>query len=407
LFRVGWLFKTETVIMPVFVDYVAGPAWVRGWLPVFSRLGQSLPPVLFAGYLGQVKLQRRALALVTGLMSLLFAAAAVMWWIADSEPAEWMVIALMSVYLGFFLCNGFYQVLLGSIQGKLIRANRRGSLLRLSTFWGTVPAVALGLLLLPRWLEQPGPGFGWICFSAAIGFGLSALVALRVFEVPATPAPDRTSGANCFGASWAAIKTDANLRRLLLVSVLFSAGWMLWPHYQALARERLQLSQSHLVVWVVTQSIAVGVFSLLVGPLADRRGNRLTMQLMIFGAALAPVSAVICAYLPSQWAEGVYWMVYVPLGLTPLVSRVVLNYALEICDPIHHARYQSLANLGLAAPLVVSPLTGWLIDLTGFEWTFFLAAAAMGIAGLVAYGLDEPRHRLTSGSGFGAAQSPE
>ncbi|HID75426.1 MAG TPA: hypothetical protein EYP56_05445, partial [Planctomycetaceae bacterium] len=45
VFRIGWVFKTESVIMPAFVDLVAGPGWVRGCLPVLNRLGQSVPPV--------------------------------------------------------------------------------------------------------------------------------------------------------------------------------------------------------------------------------------------------------------------------------------------------------------------------------------------------------------------------
>ena len=28
--RVGWIFKTESVIIPAFLDSIAGPGWVRG-----------------------------------------------------------------------------------------------------------------------------------------------------------------------------------------------------------------------------------------------------------------------------------------------------------------------------------------------------------------------------------------
>lgn len=46
--RVGWIFKTESVIMPFVVDTISGAGWVRGCLPVLSRLGQSVPPLLYA-----------------------------------------------------------------------------------------------------------------------------------------------------------------------------------------------------------------------------------------------------------------------------------------------------------------------------------------------------------------------
>ena len=44
--RVGWIFKTESIIVPAFVDMIAGPGWVRGCLPALNRLGQSIPPVI-------------------------------------------------------------------------------------------------------------------------------------------------------------------------------------------------------------------------------------------------------------------------------------------------------------------------------------------------------------------------
>jgi len=38
--RVGWIFKTERIIMPAFLDYIGGSAWLRGCLPVLNRFGQ-------------------------------------------------------------------------------------------------------------------------------------------------------------------------------------------------------------------------------------------------------------------------------------------------------------------------------------------------------------------------------
>ncbi|MGH7200277.1 MAG: hypothetical protein ACREJB_06705, partial [Planctomycetaceae bacterium] len=44
LLRVAWIFKTESVIMPAFLDLIAGAGWVRGCLPALNHIGQSLPP---------------------------------------------------------------------------------------------------------------------------------------------------------------------------------------------------------------------------------------------------------------------------------------------------------------------------------------------------------------------------
>ena len=46
--RIGWVFKTESVIIPAFLDSVSGAGWMRGLLPVLSRTGLALPPFLEA-----------------------------------------------------------------------------------------------------------------------------------------------------------------------------------------------------------------------------------------------------------------------------------------------------------------------------------------------------------------------
>lgn len=407
LFRLGWLFKTETVVVPTLVDYVAGPGWVRGWLPTFSRLGQSLPPLFMSGRWGRCGRFKWYLAASAGFMAGLFAGAAWMWRVTGVHKPWWVCPIILALYFGFFVANGFYQVLFGSLQGKLIRPERRGQLLQLSTFLGTIPSVILGWVLLRRWFADPGEGFGFIFMAAALGFGSSALVALAIWEPFRPPSVDNPGGQPKY-PWWAAIRQDRDLRRLLVVCALVSANWMLTPHYQAFGRARFEATAGHLTVWVIAQSLAVGLFSLAVGPLADWKGNRLAMRVLIFGSAISPLAALAITSLPSTMVGQWYWLVYLPLGLAPLVSRVIFNYALELCEPRLHPTYQSIVNLGLALPLAFSPLFGWLIDVTSFEAVFILAAISVLGAGILTFALAEPRYRLPETvAAHPSAQSPE
>ncbi|MCS7237021.1 MAG: hypothetical protein NZ899_01975 [Thermoguttaceae bacterium] len=407
LFRLGWLFKTETVVVPTLVDYIAGPAWVRGWLPTFSRLGQSLPPLLFSDRWGQCGRFKWHLAASTGLMAVLFAGAAWMWRLTGPAKPWWVCPAVLAVYFGFFVANGFYQVLFGSLQGKLIRPERRGQLLQLSTFVGTIPSVILGWFLLRRWFADPANGFGYIFVAAAIGFGSSALVVLAVWEPRRDRSRDKPRGEHAYHW-WTAIRQDKDLRQLLAICFFVSANWMLTPHYQAFGRARFEATAGHLTVWVIAQSVAVGIFSLAVGPLADWKGNRLAMRILIFGSAISPLAALGITSLPAHISGQWYWLVYLPLGLAPLVNRVIFNYALELCEPQLHPAYQSIVNLGLALPLAFSPIFGWLIDATSFEVVFSLAALSVLGAGMLTFGLAEPRYRLPEPmAAHPSAESPE
>ena len=44
--RIGWIFKTESIVMPAVLDVIGGNALIAGFLPMLNRLGQSVPPFL-------------------------------------------------------------------------------------------------------------------------------------------------------------------------------------------------------------------------------------------------------------------------------------------------------------------------------------------------------------------------
>ncbi len=391
-FRIGWIFKTESVIMPAFLDHVAGPGWIRGCLPVLNRLGQSIPPLFCSGYLDRLKFKKLALGGFTLAMSVPFAILAAVWMAEKGRPPGWMPGLFLALYLLFFVFAGLYQVSFGATQGKLIRPTRRGNLIVLSTFWGTPPAILAAWWLLPHWLEVPEIGYGYIFATTAVSIVTSGLVAGLLAE-PADPAQPRriTPAGTQAGNTLRLLAQDANLRRLVTIGMLFGSVVMLAPHYQALARERLGLAGRHLMVWVVTQSAAVGILSLFVGPMADRKGNRLTLRVMVFASAIAPAFAVLVANLPQAVGHNLFWLVYAPLGVAPLVFRTLLNYSLEICQPEQHAQYQSVVIVGAATPFLLSPAVGWLLDVTSYELIFLSAVVLVLVAGMLTFRLEEPR----------------
>jgi len=170
IFRVGWMFKTESVIVPAFLDYVAGPGAgaLRGCLPVLNRVGQSVLPVLVADRIRRTPQKKLALAGITMLLSVPLAAVAAVQFQLGGQRSAWMPILFLGMYFAFSSIYGLYQLAFGTVQGKLIRPTRRGRLLSVSTFWGTIPAVAVTLWLMPRWLEAPLPDYASVFTSGAV-----------------------------------------------------------------------------------------------------------------------------------------------------------------------------------------------------------------------------------------------
>ncbi len=397
VFRAGWIFKTESVIMPAFLDWLAGPGagCLRGCMPVFSRFGQSIPPVFCAERLRAMRRKKHALAGLTLSMSLPFAVLAAVCFAIDGRRCAWMPGLFLVLYGAFFVLNGLYHLSFGTLQGKLIRPTRRGHLLLVSTFWGSIPAMLFAWWLLPGWLGLPDGGFEYIFSFTAACFFLAGLTALLLSEPGDDPrqqsvTPEQGNLADTFSV----LRRDRNLRRLVLVAMLFSCGLIVFPHYQAIALGPLQLPRKSLMLFVITQNAAVGIFSLFVGPLADAWGNRLTLRTLVFGSAVAPLLAALLLHVSGGLGPRLFWTVFIALGITPLVMRIVVNYTLEICELAEHPRYLSTVYLCLAVPFLFSPAVGWLVDAAGFEVVFLATAGLVLLGGYMTFRLDEPRHRL-------------
>jgi len=365
---------------------------------VFNRAGQSIPPVFLAERLKSVRVKHRALAAFTMLMCVPFASLAVLRWTGAGQQAGWMPWVFLGLYGLFFVFTGMYHLSSGTVQGKLIQPTRRGFLLTSAAVVGTVPATLAAWWLLPGWLERPDGGYAHIFTATTVCFALSGLLVLLLYEPPdhAGGAPPRP-GRGSLSDMGHVLRSDRNLRRLVLVVMLWSSCLIVFPHYQALAREELGLSGVHLMVWVITQNLSVGAWSLFVGPMADTFGNRVTLRVLIFGSALAPLFAASLPLLPGTMGARVFWTVFIALGIAPLVLRILINYTLEICRPDQHPRYLSTLSLCVAAPFLLSPLVGWMVDLVGFERVFFGAAGLILVAGAMTFRLAEPRHHVRFG----------
>ena len=167
---------------------------------------------------------------------------------------------------------------------------------------------------------------------------------------------------------------------------------MLFPHYQAFARDRLGSRIGSLLTWVVVQNAATGVVSLVAGPLSDRRGTRIVLVWLVALSSATPLVVTLLSFLPQALAVDWFWIVYVPLGLNPISLKIFTNYALELAPhPTEHPRYVSIVGAALAAPFVLSPLIGMAVDVFGFRHVFVIGAAVIAAGAVVAIGLPEPR----------------
>jgi len=390
--RVRWIFKTETVIMPAVLDACVDSGLLRGLLPILNRTGNSLVPLLVAPVVSRRPTVRWLLVATTTGLAACFGLLAAIWSPLLADHPGLLALGFLLIYGVFSAINGCNQLLVATLQGRLIGAGHRGRVLLLSVPIGSVLAIAAAVLALGPWLEAAG-GFGKI-FAATAGFFLLAAIVPVFFHEP-TPAPelagDRIRPVDETGL-WSLLRQDPGLLQLAVVAAGFSAVLMLFPHYQAFARETFGAGSGSMLAWVVAQNVATGLASLVVGPVADQRGNRLVLIGLIGCCTVTPVLILVLAAVPAPLAAGWFWLAYLPLGLNPITLRIISNYALELAPTVaRQPRYVSLVGAGLAVPFVLSPLIGWAIDRIGPPPVFAAGAVVVSLATLLAVRLPEPR----------------
>ena len=395
--RIGWVFKTETVIMPAFLDTIAGAGWLRGCLPVLNRLGSSFPPLFYAAHLRNSPQKKWSLVVATLLMAGPFMILSIVWFnVHDQLIPLWLPGLFLACYTMCFVGTGLNRLSFNTVQGKLIRSNRRGLLIAASGLFGSITAIGCAILLLPAWLGlDQDRGFGWIFAFTAIGFIFAGLTAILVRE-PADPrGQHRPRIGEVFANAWALFRDHRDFRRLAIVSMLFISVQLAFPHFQRLARDGLDdsVEKFHLMLWVVAQNTGFGVFSLISGRVADVWGNRLVIRLQVLVLATTPLLSLALASLPNHSGATLFWIPFALLGLTPLTFRTINNYVLELAPPEQHPRFVSTLNLVLAVPFVTSPLVGLMIDQLGFPVIFITISGIVGLGGLLTFRMTEPRHR--------------
>lgn len=412
LLRFAWIFKTESVIIPAFLDSIAGAGWLRGCLPVLNRFGQSLPPIFFAGPLRAARVKKWSLFGTSAGLGLTMIAVAAIWMLTEDKHQRWLPPAFLLLYLIFFGSNGLNQQVFGTLQGKLIRPDRRGELLGLSGIGGSVASIIGAWFLLQYWLSLPDRGFGYIFGFSGLGFLVAGATCFFVKEPPdvghvsnasaQTGDQDQTDehvenvlhADGGLRASFRLFRDDRDFRRLAIVAMLFIAIQLLFPHFQALGQQHVEPDQIgfQLMLWVIAQNAAVGLFSWVSGKLADRFGNRLSLRLQVFGTASVPLLALFFTSGLGGWGPKQFWITFFFLGLTPVTIKTLTNYALELTDPARHPLYVATLHACLAVPFMLSPLVGWLVDLLGFERVFVGVSGIILLGGLASFRLIEPRH---------------
>ena len=376
--------------MPAFLDLIGGSGWLRGFLPMLNRFGQSIPPLLASQRVSNLPRKKYALAATTFCMGASFLLLSGIWYLTQGDFVA-MPAVFLAIYAFFFIATGITQLLANTLIGKLVQSNYRGRLAAASSIIGGTIAVLCAWFLLRNWLSAESGRFELVFGFTGFAFLIASLVSLTLVEQPDSEISEVQKSLPLLMSTLKNVRDDPNLRKLMLVASMFGMCVVLTPHYQTLARERLDVNFRSLIPWVIAQHIGASAITVPMGWLADRRGNRIVLQLLMFLLCITPVLGLAF----SRWGDfgrAMYPVVFFLLGLTPIMVRFLTNYTLEVTPRSRHPLYLSTLGIFISLPVIATSLIfGALIDVAGFETVFIVVLCFLLVGFATTFLLKEPR----------------
>lgn len=393
--RVGWIFKTESVIMPGFIYTFTDSGAIRGILPLISRFGRSLPQFVIAHWVNRLKRKWPALFVVSLVMAMVWGGLSCIIVLFPKAGSRVILITFFLIYSLHWIANGGVALLEGVLHGKLVPINRRGRLLAASNTTGCFLAVVAVYFLLERWLDNGDSGYGMIFGMTSVLFFVSAFSILALKEPPDASETHSRTFRGFVVNSVSIISEDKNFRRLIYVAAMFYVFRFLFPHYAVFGMESLGLKDRSFAAFLIAQNTVNALVSLMMGYVADRWGNKMVLGILIAAGGCVPLLAVGIAALPPSLGRKLYWLVFACIGVAPVLQRIIVNYVLEICPREKHGQYLGTLNLILMLPTMASPLVGYAVDRFSFRPVFIICSIIIFCGAILSLTLDEPRGRAS------------
>lgn len=396
-FNIGWLFKTESIIVASFVRTLGASNLVQGLFPMMNQLGSTIPQLLMANWVGHLAHKKR---LMLGTFSLYFVLWFIMFLVLRMIPFEHK-----SAILGIFLfVNMIFAFNLGCnsvvgsiIFGKVVPFDIRGRLMTFTGVIGGVAAVGCTFLVVRPIMEassaNPLAPYAMLFLLCSLLFLAAWFALMFIKEPPLAGAKQRRDLLAFTRHSLGMVMHDRNFALLFLIGSLVSISFGILQFYTVYAKSQLHIANSMLAWYLVFQVGATPLGSVFYGMLADRCGNRLGIRIGMAIFALTPAAAVFAGICPGlahrMWLFGA---VYALIGFNLPVQQLLTNYLLEIAPLELHPNYLGVYNALRSITLVFPPIIGFLMDAFNFDKIFLGLALFLCVGVVLAYRLIEPRH---------------
>ncbi len=377
------------------VSFLASSPMTIGLFSTASSVGRSVGPFLITPWVDRSASKKRCLLwLWAGVVLSWGAAAAYLWTPLAADRGRtlgWFFLC----YSAFFTFLGCAAVAQGSLLGKIIPADRRGHALSAAhSISGPVNLCALlAVYSLVRSGAFPTPrNYAFSFTITTVLFLLSGVAVARAREVPSASPRDKGGLRLRLVHARNLIRDNRDFRLLLGIQLALGTGGAALAFYTAYGRATGSIQDANVVLATLLQVGCQSAAAATLGRLADRRGNRAVIRVLLWLEAFTPVSAVLAASLFP--GTGAFLVVYCLVGARFPVYDLLVNYLLEIVPEADHAMALGAVNTLLVVTVGSPVLLGFLAARAGYAVAMLAAAVVLASAAITALFLAEPRQRF-------------
>ena len=385
-------FASFITVIPLFVNTMTDSAILVGLIPAIHSVGWQLPQLFTANRVSRLQRFKPMVLLVTINERLpFFGLGLVAWFLPSLGPklGLWITFALL-IWQG--MGGGFTATAWQSMIAKIIPEARHG------TFFGAQSAVAnlfasgagvLAGLLLEK-LELPF-NYALCFFLATLSMGISYFFISLTREEPLAPEKTDSPTSSFYRNLVAILKRDRRFRLFLVVRSLSQLSVIAFSFYTVYAVRVLGMTEAIAGLMMGVYTVGQIVANPIMGWIGDNWNHP---AVMVIGAMAATVSALVAWAAPHlSW----FYLAFILAGIANVaIWTIGLAMTLQFGSLSERPVYIGLANTLVAPFTILAPLLGgWLADIAGFEYTFFLSAIFGVITAIVlVLTFREPRRRV-------------
>ena len=390
LTRIGEGLADPKLVLAWLLDAIGTPTWALGLLvPVRESLAM-LPQLAISARLRRLPVRKGVYVLGCIIQGLAIICFGLLGWFAQmfsGNVTGIIAIALISIFaLGRSLSSISHKDLLG----KTVDRGRRGSV---SGTAGTIAAIATLLLALAYsvgWIPLTVPVVAGMVVLGGACWLLAGFVFGLVREQPGATMGG-IDGLAAVIAQLGLLRSDAQLRRLILTRALLLSSALAPPFYIALSGDSTVSGLGALGPFMIAAAAASLISTYVWGRFSDR-SSRLVLMFAATLAALANAAAAFLALVMPSVLEAVSLLPVLLFVLMIAHQGVRLGrsvHVIDMADRDNRATYTALSNTVVGLILLAGGVFGVIAQWLGIGVVLAIFTLMAALAIVAAAGLDD------------------